>query len=78
MVPALAQLNCRVIQSTSDEAPGLLAYVEHYLEAHHSPDLFQVQHELVKAVSGPMATNERAAYKAVTEAREHLEPVQKV
>ena len=52
MAPALAQLNCRVIQSTSDEAPGLLAYVEHYLEAHHSPDLFHVQHELVKAVSG--------------------------
>ena len=32
MAPALAQLNCRVIQSTSDEAPGLLAYVEHYLD----------------------------------------------
>ncbi len=76
MAPALAQLNCRVIQSTSDEAPALLAYVEHYLEAHHSPDLFHVQHELVKAVSGPMATKERAAHKAVTEAREQLERVQ--
>jgi hypothetical protein len=73
MAPALAQRNCRVIQSTSDEAPGLLAYVEHYLEAHHSPDLFHVQHELVKAVSGPMATKERAAHKAVTEAQEQLE-----
>src|SRR4029450_7251146 len=50
MTPALAQLNCRVIQSTSDEAPGLLASVEHYLEAHHSPDLVHGQHELVKAV----------------------------
>jgi hypothetical protein len=76
MAPALAQLNCEVIQSTSDEAPGLLAYVEHYLEAHHSPDLFHVQHELVKAVSGPMATKERVAHKAVTEAREQLERVQ--
>jgi hypothetical protein len=76
MAPALAQLNCRVMQSTSDEAPGLLAYVEHYLEAHHSPDLFHVQHELVKAVSGPMATKERAAHKAVTKAREQLERVQ--
>jgi hypothetical protein len=76
MTPALAQLNCRVIQSTSDEAPGLLAYVEHYLEAHHSPDLFHVQHELVKAVSGPMATKERAAHKAVTEAQEQLERLQ--
>ena len=73
MAPALAQLNCHVIQSTSDEAPGLLAYVEHYLEAHHSPDLFHVQHELVKAVSGPMATKERAAHKAATEAQEQLE-----
>jgi hypothetical protein len=73
MAPALAHLKCRVIQSTSDEAPGLLAYVEHYLEAHHSPDLFHVQHELVKAVSGPMATKERAAQKAVSEATEQLE-----
>lgn len=73
MAPALAQLNCHVIQSTSDEAPGLLAYVEHHLEAHHSPDLFHVQHELVKAVSGPMATKERAAHKAATEAQEQLE-----
>jgi Family of unknown function (DUF6399) len=76
MAPALAPLNCRVIQSTSDEAPGLLAYVEHYLEAHHSPDLFHVQHELVKAVCGPMATKERAARKALSEAREQLARVQ--
>ena len=73
MAPALAQFNCRVIQSTSDEAPGLLASVAHSLEAHHSPDLFHVQHELVKAVSGPMATKERAALKAVTEATAQLE-----
>ena len=76
MAPALAQFNCRVIQSTSDEAPGLLAYVEHYLEAHHSPDLFHVQHELVKAVSGSMAAKERAAQKAVSEATEQLERLQ--
>src|SRR5215813_5988068 len=76
MAPALAQLHCRVIQSTSDEAPGLLAYVEHYREAHHSPDLFHVQHELVKAVSGPMATKERAAHKAVTDATAQLQRLQ--
>jgi len=75
MAPALEQLNCQVMQSTSDEAPGLLAYVEHSLEAHHSPDLFHVQHELVKAVSGPMATKERAAHKALSEARDQLEQV---
>jgi len=76
MAPALAQLNCQVMQSTSDEAPGLLAYVEHYLEAYHSPDLFHVQHELSKAVSAPMATKERAAHKVVGEAREQLEQAQ--
>jgi hypothetical protein len=76
MAPALAKFNCRVIQSTSDEAPGLLAYVEHYLQAHHSPDLFHVQHELVKAVSGPIATKERAAHKAVIEAQKQLERLQ--
>jgi hypothetical protein len=76
MAPALAQLNCRVIPSTSDEAPGLLASVEPYLEVHHSPDLCHGQHELVKAVSGPMATKERAAHKAVTEAQEQLERLQ--
>jgi hypothetical protein len=31
MEKALSGLNCQVIQSTSDEAPGLLAYVEHHL-----------------------------------------------
>ena len=73
MEQALSGLNCQVIQSTSDEAPGLLAYVEHALGAHHSPDVFHVQHELVKAVSGPLAAKQRAAEKAVTAAQEALE-----
>src|SRR6266581_4631343 len=64
MEQALSGLNCQIIQSTSDEAPGLLAYVAHHLGAHHSPDLFHVQHELSKAVSAPMATKQRAAAKA--------------
>ena len=77
MEQALSGLHCQVIQSTSDEAPGLLAYVEHHLGAHHSPDLFHVQHELVKAVSGPMATKQRAATKTATEAQERLEQGQR-
>jgi hypothetical protein len=64
-----------VIQSTSDEAPGLLAYVEHHLGAHHSPDVFHVQHELSKAVSAPMASKQRAAAKAATQAEERLKRV---
>ncbi len=73
MEPALAGLGCQVIQSTSDEAPGLLAYVEHHLGAHHSPDLFHVQHELGKAVCAPMAAKERATHKALERAQETLE-----
>ena len=65
MEQALAGLNCQVIQSTSDEAPGLLAYVEHHLGAHHSPDLFHVQHELSKAVSAPWPPNSGLPHKAV-------------
>jgi len=76
MEQALAGLHCQVIQSTSDEAPGLLAYVEHHLGAQHSPDLFHVQHELSKAVSAPMALKQRAAAKATTKAEETLKRVQ--
>jgi hypothetical protein len=75
MEQALSGLNCRGIQSTSDEAPGLLAYVAHHLGAHHSPDLFHVQHELSKAVSAPMAVKQRAAAKAVTQAEGMLKRV---
>ena len=60
---------------TSDEAPGLLAYVAHHLGAHHSPDLFHVQHELSKAVAAPLAVKQRAAAKAVAQAEETLNRV---
>src|SRR6266853_5295264 len=76
MEQALSGLNCHIRQSTSDEAPALLAYVAHHLGAHHSPDLFHGQHALVKAVSGPMATQQRAAGQAATEGPKRLEQVQ--
>ena len=75
MEQALVGLNCQVIQSTSDEAPGLLAYVAQHLGAHHSPDVFHVQQELSKAVSAPLATKQRAAAKAVAQAEETLNRV---
>ena len=76
MEQALAGLNCKVIQSTSDEAPGLLAYVEHHLGAHHSPDLFHVQYALSQAVSAPLAVKQRAAAKVVVQTEETLHRVQ--
>jgi hypothetical protein len=72
MEQALSGLHCHIIQSTSDEAPALLAYVAHHLGAHHSPDLFHVQHELSKAVSAPMAATHRAAANVVAKAEERL------
>ena len=72
MEQALAPLKCHIIQSTSDEAPGLLAYVAQHLGAHHSPDLFHVPHELSKAVAVPMAAKQRAAAKALITAEETL------
>ena len=76
MEQVLAGLNGQVMQSTSDEAPGLLADGEHHLGAHHSPDLCHGQHELSKAVSAPMAAKQRAAHKAVAQAEETRNRVQ--
>jgi Family of unknown function (DUF6399) len=38
-----------IVQVTSDEAKGLLAHARDGLGAHHSPDLFHVQHDLSQA-----------------------------
>jgi hypothetical protein len=72
---ALAGLHGQVMPSTSDEAPGLLADVEHPLGAHHSPDLCHVPQALRKAVGTPLAAKERAAHKVLETAQEILEQV---
>src|SRR5262249_8184900 len=43
MEQALTGRHCQEMQSTSAEAPGLLASVAQHLGAHNSPDLFHVQ-----------------------------------
>jgi hypothetical protein len=72
MAGALAPPGSQIIQSTSDEDPGLLAYVEHHLGVHHSPDIFHVQQELSKAVAAPMAAKQQAAAQATAQAEEML------
>lgn len=57
-----------VIQSTSDEGRGLLHHVKKDLGIHHSPDLFHVQHELVKGTNGALASKVRQATKTVEKA----------
>jgi hypothetical protein len=47
---ALGGLNVEVVQSTSDEARGILAPVREELGAHHSPDLFPIQRDLARGI----------------------------
>jgi len=47
----LAGWSVTVCQVASDEAKALIAHAEQHLGAHHSPDLFHVQHETVQATS---------------------------
>ncbi len=72
MKGALADLKCNVIQVASDQAKALVAYAENLLGANQSPDLFHVQQEGSRAVSGPMAAKARAAEQAVEKAKDNL------
>ncbi len=65
---ALEGLAVEVIQGTSDEAKGLLRHVQTALGAHHSPDLFHVQQEVVKATSLNLAREVKQAEAGVAQA----------
>lgn len=77
MAEATEGLPVTIIQSTSDEAPGILHHVTRDLGANHSPDVFHVQHEIVKGVNGPLASKirgaEKALEKASAEVNRHIE-----
>jgi hypothetical protein len=66
----LADLKVNIIQATTDQAKALVAYTENILGAQQSPDLFHVQQEGSRAVSGPMAAKVRAAEQAVEKAKD--------
>jgi hypothetical protein len=57
----LAALPVTVCQVTSDAAKALISQAETYLGAHHSPDLFHVLYDTVKATSGALASQTHAA-----------------
>jgi hypothetical protein len=59
----LDTLPVNVLQVTSDEAKALIRHAEFCLGAHHSPDLFHVQHETVKATSFALANHVEQAEK---------------
>ncbi|WP_218188442.1 hypothetical protein, partial [Desulfosarcina cetonica] len=70
MNDALKDLPVKVVQSTSDEGKGIANHVRNDLGAHHSPDLFHVQHEAVKATSAPLASKTKQAQMALEKASE--------
>lgn len=72
MSEGLRGLNVDVVQVTSDEAKAIIHYVEHNLDAIHSPDVFHVQHEVSKGVAAPLSAQVRAAEKQVQEASEQV------
>ena len=66
----LAGWSVTVCQVTSDEAKALIAHAEQALGAHHSPDLFHVQQDLVQATSLALAGQTARAHQAVAEAQQ--------
>ena len=63
MREAVEGLEVQIIQSTSDEGKGLLAHVDNGLGVHHSPDLFHIESELIKATAAQLASQTREAQK---------------
>ena len=70
---ALRGLRVEVVQGGSDEAKGLLRHVQKDLGAHHSPDLFHVQHEISKATGLALARQRREAEAELERAQAHLD-----
>ncbi|WPL17664.1 hypothetical protein Thiowin_02699 [Thiorhodovibrio winogradskyi] len=61
LAAACAGLPVTVVQGTSDEATALRRHIERDHQAHHSPDLFHLQHEVAKATGLSLARAVREA-----------------
>ncbi len=74
---ATAGMPIEIVQSTSDEARGIRSHARKDLGAHHSPDVFHVEQELVKGSSFALASRKRKAEEAVdktvSEVKRHQE-----
>jgi hypothetical protein len=74
----LTGLPVTVLQVTSDEAKALIRHAEFCLGAHHSPDLFHVQHETVKATGFALAGQVERAEKQLAQTGLRLEQTRQV
>jgi hypothetical protein len=72
----LAGLPVTVCQVTSDAAKALITQAETCLGAHHSPDLFHVQYDTVKATSFSLASQTHAACREWEKRRQKAEEFQ--
>lgn len=70
---ALKDMPVKVVQVTSDEAKGLIKHAEVGLGAHHSPDVFHVQQEIVKGTSGALTGVVKGAEKQVETATKQVQ-----
>lgn len=59
-----------VFQVTSDAAKALIAHAETHLGAHHSPDLFHVQYDTVRATSAALTSQTTAAVRRQEKAQQ--------
>ena len=72
----LAGLPITVCQVVSDQAKALITHTETHLGVHHSPDLFHVQHDTVRATSLALAGQTERAEKQLAKAQENTARLQ--
>ena len=66
----LTGLPITVFQVTSDQSKALIAHTESHLGAHHSPDLFHVQQDTVRATSLALRSQTQAAVEELDKTRQ--------
>ncbi len=69
----LAALPVTVCQVTSDAAKAIIAHAEAHLGAHHSPDLFHVQYDTVRASSAALASQTTAAVRELEKSQQKID-----
>ena len=73
MKDRLSALPMTVIQVVSDEAKALLKYTRDILQAHHSPDVFHVQQDIIKATTPTLRAGVKSAREALQQANKRLQ-----
>jgi len=73
MDQALDNLPVTVIQCTTDEAKALITHAQTHLGAHHSPDVFHVQHDVSQATSFALSNQTRIAQLQLEKAGEQVQ-----